>query len=167
MGSSVLYRDELIDDSILVPRPEIPVILWPETRGRFVVDGSRETPIRTFEYESHVVAESAVEFGRAARNMAEFELNGLSEAEREIVSEAIEEGVYVVWDDEPVPDAMYRLAGRFEDQEHIVHPDEELIANDSESAQNETLSGEYVVRYEGNLYWIHLFLQNEDEAQTN
>ena len=160
MSSTVRYRDDQINDSVLVPESEKSVIVWPDARGRFTVDGSRATAIRTFEYESRVVAESAENYGRDVRKRIEFELGDLTDAEREIVSEAVNEGIYLISENESVPDAMYRLAGRFENQEKLVRPDKDL-------AQDDSINGDYVIRYQGSVYRSTLTLSNGDEALSS
>lgn len=146
-GSSILYLDGEVPDSALVPEPERPVIVWDgDTKGRFEVEGSRETRLETYRYRSRVVDPSASAFGAEIRDRYAFALSGLTAAEREVVAEAIEGG-YSVAPDETPPDAVWRLADRF-----VAH-DEVRPVWESGDGRDGDPSGEYIVRYDGEVYW--------------
>lgn len=148
-GSTLLYFEPEIPESALVPQPDYPVIEWEgATRGRFTVDGSYETEVKTFRYTSEQVHPSAREFGRSVQDRYEFTLSGLTEGERAIVTEAIEEEHgWVVPPDESPPTALYSLIERFSRQEEVRQVWED------EADRSENPSGSYIVRYEGTLYW--------------
>lgn len=149
-GSSLLYTREEIPESMLVPEPEYPILVWDEdTRGRFEVGGSSDTALNTYRYVSEQVAPSAAAYGRRLREEVGFKLSGLSDGERRIVEQAVEnEHGYTVPSDESPPDALWRLAERFRPRRG-VHDD----PGDSPS-----MSGTYVVRYEGSWYWTGFYV---------
>lgn len=149
IGSSLLYYEPEISDSALVPEPEHTVIEWDAgTRGRFTVDGSYETTVNTYQYVSEQVHPSAEQFGRSIRERHEFWLTGLSDGERAIVTEAIEnERGWVLMPDESPPDALYSLINRFSKREEVLWEWED------EDDRTEGPSGNYIVRYEGTVYW--------------
>lgn len=148
-GSSLTYFEPEIAESALVPVPEHTVIEWDSgARGRFSVDGSYDTEVKTYRYTSELVHPSARAFGRSIRERYEFTLSGLSGAERAIVTEAIgNEHGWVVPPDESPPDAVYGLVERFGGRQSVRRVWED------EDARSEGPGGEYIVRYEGVLYW--------------
>lgn len=149
-GSTILYTDEESAESRLVPDPEFSVIVWDdETRGRWTVDGSYDSPLRTYRYDAEVVHESAARFGADIREKYAFELSGLSSGERDIVNSAIEDS-YVVSPDSSPSDAFWKLAERFGRHDEYYRDDEDRAADD------DPVSGTYLVRYEGAVYWTQV-----------
>ena len=85
-GTFLLYLNEEIPNSALVPDPKYSGIVWDaETRGRFTVNGSYKTELNTYQYSSWVVNTSAEKYGKQIRQNRVFELSGLSEKQRDIV----------------------------------------------------------------------------------
>lgn len=148
-GSSLLYYDPEVPESALVPDPEYTVIEWDaETRGRFTVEGSRDTNVNTYRYSAEQVHPSAESFGRSIRKQHEFIISGLSDGERAIVTEAIEnQGGWVLLPDESPPDALYSLINRFSKREAVLREWED------EDDRPEGPSGNYIVRYDATVYW--------------
>ncbi|SEO82988.1 hypothetical protein SAMN04487948_105366 [Halogranum amylolyticum] len=159
-GTSVRYLDAHVPDSALVPDPAYSVVVWDaETRGEFSVDGSRETPLRTYEYTASVVADSAATLGRELRERYEFTLSGLSAAEREIVAEAVDgDDGYVVPADHPLPDAMRRLGSRFRSRDDVEYAGSET-GDDPPS-----VDGTYLVRYDEEVYWTRIHVTRPSTA---
>jgi hypothetical protein len=159
-GTSVRYLDENVPDSALVPDPAYSVIVWDaETRGDFSVDGSRETPLQTYEYTADVVADSAATFGRALRERYEFTLSGLAPDEQDVVTEAIDaEHGYVVPTDDPLPEAMRRLGERFRLQDDVEY------AGSEEHEEDPTVDGTYLVRYDDEVYWTRIHVSQPSTA---
>ena len=85
------------------------------------------------------------------RERFSFELAGLPEAQQGIVETAITDGPYVVGPDETPSDALVTLANRFRgyEQAHGLGEDGE-----------DDLSGTYLVRYQGGVYWTTLVVQH-------
>jgi hypothetical protein len=156
-GSSLLYLDEEIPDSMLVPNPEYSVVVWDDdTRGRFEVSGSYDTELNTYRFTAQQVDSSVTAYGQTLRKEYEFELVDLSDGERDVVQEAIEsEHGYAVPGDESPPDALETLAERFQTRRPIQGG-----KDDSPS-----ISGTYVVRYDGEVYWTRLFV-DESKFRT-
>jgi hypothetical protein len=170
-GSTVLYLDSEISGSMLVPDPEFPVLVWPETAGRIEVDEGYDSELKTYRYSTSLVAESAAEYGRRIRDEYEFRLSGLSAEERAIVREAMrrpserylyrdrnasgtdsapedgesekldDEG-YVVGEEETAPPALRSLFRRFESERGLY-----------DDPGEQEMQGTYLVRYEGQVYW--------------
>jgi len=165
-GSSLLYLDSEIPDSALVPDPERSVIVWDsETKGRFEVDDSYETDLKEYRYESAEVHSSAEEFGAQVREEYVFELSGLSEAEREILDEAIVPDDYSVPADENPPDAALKLATRFRPHEEVRYAWEESDEGaGEETAGRDRIDGTYLLRYEGEVYWTSVQVAREFET---
>lgn len=176
-GSSMLYLDSEISESVLVPDPQYSVIVWGEDdRGRFEVDGSHSTELKTYRYESEQVHPSAEQFGEQVRQKYEFTLSGLSDAEREIVREAIDsEQGYTVPPDESLPDSVWRLAKRFRTHEEVRRAWEDGAENeagesvdggDTETTPAPSIPGTYLVRYEGEVYWANVYVTREMTTAT-
>lgn len=81
------------NESVFVPDQEYDVIVQGEDRYRVTVD-TRTTTESTYRYEVTEVADSTTEFAESAREMYLAELTGLSDAEREVVEEAIDDGYF-------------------------------------------------------------------------
>jgi hypothetical protein len=148
-GSTLLYYEPEVSQSALVPEPDYPVIEWDdETRGRFTVDGSYDETVDTYRYAVEQVHPSAARFGRSIRERHEFRLFGLSDGERTIITEAIEnERGWVLMPNESPPDALYSLIDRFSRREEVLREWED------ENDRTEGPSGNYIVRYDGTVYW--------------
>jgi hypothetical protein len=160
VGTSLLYTDEQADRSVLVPETDIAVIEWENgNRASWAVDGSHETTRKTYRY---TITETtpASEYGADIREQYAWELSELSDAERRIVEAAVRverraggtpEGTldrpHVVGPAETPSTAMVSLIGRFRAHEH---------APGSGSSATERVSGHYLVRYDGTVYWTYL-----------
>lgn len=156
-GSALRYLDSQIPESALVPEPEYSVVVWNEDdRGRFEVDSSHSTELKTYRYESMQVHPSASEYGEEVRQKYAFTLSSLTDPEREIVRKAIEsEHGYSVPPDESLPDAAWRLAKRFR-----AH-DEVRYAWEDERGDTRPIDGTYLVRYDGEVYWTRIHVSSE------
>ncbi len=149
IGSGFVYLRSEIPDSELVPKPKHAVIdFGDDTRGRFTVDNSHDTELKTYEYSSKLVNDSAAAFGAKIREQCEFALSGLSDRETKIVSQAIRaDSGYVVPRDESLPDGMRRLAERFDGQTTL-----DGVLQNRTGGSSPTLVGDCVVRYDGKPY---------------
>ncbi|WP_435182016.1 twin-arginine translocation signal domain-containing protein [Halorussus sp. AFM4] len=164
VGSSLRYREREVPESALVPEPDRPVIVWDdETSGRFEVDGSRETSLKTYRYRAEQVDPSAEAYGAEVRERYAFALSGLSSAERDIVSQAIEdEGGYYVPGGEKPPDAVWNLARRFRPREEVRSAWED----DEDGRTVPGVDGTYLVRYDGEVYWTEIRVSREAFTTT-
>lgn len=148
-STSVHYLDEAVDDSVLVPEPEFDVIAWPETRGRFEVDGQRDQPLKTYEYTADVVAEPIEAYGREVRELVAVELDSLDDDAAAVVDEAIDDSPYAVPAEDDLSAAESAIVDRFEDEEQVRRPNES--PRDSTAA-----GGEYVAQYNERVYWTEI-----------
>lgn len=147
IGTTFLYTDADREQSVLVPDSEYAYIVWEDgAQAEWVVDDASDTTLNTYEYTATQVA-TAAEYGRRMRERFAFELSTLSAAQRDIVQTAIEEERYVVGPDESPPPALVGLADRFRAHEQAHGLDE---------AGEGDLSGTYLVRYDGEVYWTTL-----------
>ena len=105
---------------------------------RIAVEADREVTVNTYEYGAEQVAESATDLGQQLRDRYLFTLSGLSDAERNIVQQAIE-GSY--FPDGEVPDAFRTLADRFRAHDAV---------------DSDEYGGDWLVRYDGTGYWVDL-----------
>lgn len=151
-GTSILYTDEEREQSALVPASEYAYIVWADgSEAAWFVDDSSETTLNTYEYAASPYA-TAAEYGKRMRDRMSFELDGLAEAEADIVRTAVDEGRFVVEPEETPTPAFRSLADRFRDQEQVHGLDEEGEGD---------LNGPYLVRYDGEVYWTVLLINTE------
>ncbi|REA00512.1 hypothetical protein DEQ92_19770 [Haloferax sp. Atlit-6N] len=156
IGTTFLYTDTEREQSVLVPESEYSYITWgDETEAEWVVDDAYDTTLNTYRYTAEHVA-TAAGYGQQMRERFAFDLSGLSEAQREIVETAIADGQYIVGPDETPSDALVALADRFRGHEQAHGLDEDGEGD---------LSGTYLVRYQGDVYWTTLVVQR-DAFQT-
>jgi len=137
VGASAIYDDADREASVLVPKAEYGAVERDGERFPFEVVGRDEVDAYEYRYEATRVAEDAAAFAERIRSAHLFELSGLSDAEREIVEEAIDGGYY----DGSVSDAFSSLAERFRDHDAVEPSD---------------WGGEFLVRYDGTDYWADL-----------
>jgi hypothetical protein len=80
----------------------------------------------------------------------------LTDGERSIVEAAVSnDGPYVVQEGEDVPDGLSRLAARLRDHGHVPEYSRgEPTATSDDAAR----SGQYLVRYQGDVYWTTIYL---------
>jgi hypothetical protein len=156
IGTTFLYTDTEQEQSVLVPDPKYSYIRWDEdTEAEWVVDDAYDTTLNTYRYTASQVA-TAAEYGRKMRKQFAFELADLPEAQQEIIQTAIEEGDYVVEPETTPSGALTRLADRFREQEQVRALDETGEGD---------LSGPYLVRYDGEVYWT-VFLARSKAFET-
>ncbi|WP_135827087.1 hypothetical protein [Halorussus ruber] len=156
IGTTFLYTDAEREQSVLVPESEYSYITWDNgTEAEWVVDDAYDTTLNTYRYTAEQVA-TAADYGQQMRERFAFELTGLPDAQRDIVETAITEGQYIVGPDETPSDALVALADQFRGHEQAHGLDEDGEGD---------LSGTYLVRYQGDVYWTTLVVQR-DAFQT-
>lgn len=156
VGTTFLYTDAERHQSVLVPESEYSYLTWDDgTEAEWVVDDAYDTTLNTYRYTADQVT-TAADYGQQMRERFAFELSGLPEVQRDIVETAITDGQYIVGPDETPPDALVALADRFRGHEQ-AHGLDETGEGD--------LSGTYLVRYQGDVYWTTLVIQR-DALQT-
>lgn len=157
VGTVVTYTPEEEAASVLVPDPEYDYITWAggET-AEWVVDDRWETEQHRYRLSADRVA-SAAAYGRQVREAYAFELSGLSDAERDVVETAIaEEHGYTVPAERTPSPAVDTLVDRFRTRD-------EVAANRDPGPG---VSGTYVVRYDGGVYWTRLRAHESDPTGT-
>lgn len=106
VGVSYGTAEELGGESVFVPERQYDILVHEGRRYRIVVD-SRTAAEATYRYDVTEVAPDIETFADQVRDRYLFELTGLSEAERAVVEEAIDETYYE--DDEPFRSVADRL----------------------------------------------------------
>lgn len=155
-GVETVYTDDEIADSVLVPSSDYEIIEWSSgTTARVTVEESSGTEQRTYEYTAQQVHESATKFGRSVRADHAFVLTDLPEEQASVVSTAIEHDHGYQVDEGDPPEAFSRLVDRFA-RESEVTP----VYEDDES--DSSVSGSYIVRYDGEIYWTELFVSESN-----
>ena len=154
ISTSLLYPQSDVEQSELIPETEADqttppwvIIEWPDVRAEWVVHESMNTSMKRYRY---TVAETSPpsEIGADIREQFEWVLSDLSAAERDIVGAAIEEDGYVVGPDENPPPALQSLVDRFNGHDRVSY--------DGNTEWTDGVSGDYLARYEGTVYWITL-----------
>lgn len=158
-GAPFVYMEDEVSESVLVPGPDQPVIVWDSgIQAQITIESRSEETVKEFTYSAHVVHESAEGYGEEIRQEHEFQLSSLSEAQERIVSKAIsDEHGYDVSQDESTPDSFDELVEYFSDEETVTPED---------STPDSTVSGVYIVEYEETNYWTKLF-RPEDRNETS
>lgn len=152
IGTTFLYTDAEREQSVLVPDSEYSFIVWENgAQAEWVVDDAYDTTLNTYEYTATQV-DTAAEYGRRMRERFAFALSNLSDAQRDIVETAISEEQYVVGPDETPPSPLVALTDQFRDHEQAHGLDE---------AGESDLSGTYLVRYDGKVYWTTLVVHGD------
>jgi hypothetical protein len=152
IGTTFRYTDAEHERSVLVPEPEYSVVVWgPDRRARFAVDGTRGVTSRTYRYTVSRVAD-ADGYGRRLRREYGFELTGLSAAERDVVEAATEtDDRFTVPPTATPTEGIRSLSERFRPQ---MSP---LSVREPDREHSGQVSGSYVVRYDGTVYWTQLY----------
>lgn len=147
VGTTFTYTPEEVSSSVLVPDPEYEYVAWEggET-AEWVVGDSWDAEQKRYRYEAEAVAPAAA-YGADVRERYGFELSGLTDAERDVVEQAVaDDHGYTVPPDETPSPGMERLADRFRDHEEVaVHHEPSPGA-----------SGRYLPEYDGTVYWTSL-----------
>ena len=143
IGASTRYNDSELEQSVLVPN-ERTVVLYEGEGYQVAFDGTSEYTMETYRYTATRVANGSEEYAGDLEDEYRFTLSGLSDAEQEVVGAAIEDGYYAEDRDD---EAFRSLLDRFRRQNAIVH---------------EESHGEWLVRYDGEVYWADLWYDGFD-----
>lgn len=137
--TTVAYYDERgRSESVFVPEAEYDAVVLNDRRYPIELANSVEMEGYNYHYEAERVASTDEEFLSWLRSEYRFDLTGLPEAEREIVTEAIEESAYFGSGDDAFESLSERLLSR------------PAIERD------EFDNGEWFVRYDGTEYLAEL-----------
>lgn len=136
-GVGRTYSDSEAEQSVLVPEQEYDAVVYEGTTYPIRVGDGRTVTVYDYRYEAAEVAASAAEFAERMRAEYLFTLSGLSGAERDVVTEAIDDGYY----EGETSDAFESLVDRFRS-----HP----------AVESDEWGGQWLTRYEGTVYWADL-----------
>lgn len=163
--TALAYSEAEREQSALVPSPTHSVIVWDSgRRARITVETARETTVKTYHYTSERVA-PVREYGQDIREQHEFQLSELSDAERQIIQEAIEsKSGYQFASSDEEPEATPTSALRALVERFRAH-DPFLVPENRAAGASAGVEGKYLVRYDGQVYWTELHI-DEDEFNT-
>lgn len=134
----IRYTDDtVINESVLVSSAEYDLVVV-DDQVVSIETQQTETTVTTFTYELEVLADSLGAYGEELRTDRLVDLESIPEEERELLDEAIEDEQVVV--------------GR--DDEAFMTLGERLLAHEPIYIQDRV--GEWLVDYEGELYWTEL-----------
>jgi hypothetical protein len=137
MGASAVYTPEEAEGSRLV-NEDVSAVRYEGAAYPVTVE-TRPADRYRYRVETTRVADDAAAYGAELKREFLFTLSGLTEAEREVVARAIDDGYY----ESSGSDAFESVARRFLEHEPVIgDPAEE---------------GQYLVRYEGTDYWADLY----------
>ncbi|MFC7097917.1 hypothetical protein [Halobaculum marinum] len=168
--TSLHYRPEAVEESVLVPDPEYAAVVWPDGPATIEVDDRGSYTVYTYEVTADRVSSTA-DFGADVRERFGWTLDGLTDAERDIVETAVGqtptgdvpheragEGYHVAHDEEP-SDALRSLVDRFRAHDPVRFEWES-------PPETWRVSGDYVVTYEGTVYWTRLSVDESAFTET-
>jgi len=148
------YVESAAGSSTLLERETEQVVVTYEGRQYAVeVAETREVTLDTYRYEATRVADSPEAYADALTRRYAFTLSDLDENETRVVESALDDGYYADSTDDAGFDA---LVDRF-----LAHP----------AVERDDHSGHWIVRYEGQRYWVELrfgaFVENEEGTITS
>ncbi|WP_435364091.1 hypothetical protein [Haloarchaeobius sp. DYHT-AS-18] len=147
IGTGFLYTHAEREESVLVPDPAYSYIVWENgNEAEWVVDRASDTTIYTYRYTAEHV-DTVDAYASKLRDRFAFELGELPAGQRDIVETAIEDGAYLVEPDDELPSAFRELTDEFRGREQVRALDE---------TPEDGLNGDYLVRYDGTVYWTRL-----------
>lgn len=138
MGAVSTYNDTEVEESVFVPEPRYDVVVYEGEAYAVRLDGTREVTVNTYRYTAEAVANSTDEYARDLKEEYLFTLEGLTDVEREVVEAAIEDDYYAENDDD---EAFRSVLERFRRHDAV---------------ESEEAHGEWLVRYDGEVYWAQL-----------
>jgi len=151
VGISSTYTDAEAESSVLVTDQEYDAVRY-EGKSYPLNVRAESTTLTVYRYEATLVADSPESYGQQLRDDYEFELSGLSDAERSVVDAALNDTNYIEDSDNQ---GFASLVDRFRAQDPVVETD---------------YYGNYVVRYDGGLYWAEMdygsYVEDDDEPSS-
>lgn len=150
-GTRQVYTDAETEASVLVTTQEHDAVRY-EGQVYPIGVGVESRTLTTYRYESTLVAESAAAYAGQLRDRYEFELSGLSDGEREVVTGALNDTNYIEDSDN---EAFASLVDRFRSHRPVAEDD---------------YYGYYVVSYERQLYWAEMdygsYVEDDEDGPT-
>ncbi|MFP4633098.1 MAG: hypothetical protein ACLFMT_06660 [Halobacteriales archaeon] len=147
----VRYWEEETEDSALAPESEYPAVSHEESTWTVDVEGPNELSEDDLRYSVQEIAASDAEMAESIRDEHVFELSGLSDDERDLVREAIDEGYY----------------GSSNDEFESVA----LKIREHDAVRSDEWGGDWIVEYEGDVYLVNLHhppsMTEQDEGSSD
>lgn len=137
LGAATRYDDAELERSVLVSDRSA-VVVYEGEPYPVRLDGTSEMTVETYRYTATTVADSPGEYAADLTDEYRFTLSGLSEEERAVVDAAVEDGYYADGTD----DEAFRSVLETFRRHKAVHREETY--------------GEWLVRYDGEVYWAQL-----------
>jgi len=138
LGVPVAYTEAEAERSVLVPDQRYDAVVYEGDPYRIATDDVQRRPLETIRYEATRVADGPGAFAAELTDRYAFTLSGLSDAERDVVESAAG-GSYTAEsvDDEGFAGVVERVRAH-------------------EAVREEGGNGDWIVRYDGQLYWAQL-----------
>ncbi|MFB6254432.1 MAG: hypothetical protein ABEI06_07475 [Halobacteriaceae archaeon] len=148
-GVGVVYTDSERSQSILLSKNEI-VLRYQGEKYQLVVGDSESVTIYTYRYTATKVANSVNEYASHLKNKYLFTLSNLSKAEKSVINKAIDGGY------------------RAEDTNDTAFKSVLSIFQQHKAVTRTETSGKWIVRYQGDVYWVDLYIGEfaESESET-
>lgn len=143
MGVGAVFTPQEAEASRLV-NEEITAVRYEGAAYPITVE-TRPADRYLYRIEATRIADDAAAYGAELTVEYQFTLSGLSDDEREVVAQAIDDGYY----EGSASDAFESVARRFFEHEPIIGANAE--------------EGDYLVRYDGTDYWADLYAPFVDE----
>lgn len=156
VAATVVYANSERSQSALVPTPTHSVIEWSSGhRAHVTVKDATPTTLTTYQYSASKI-QSVAAYGQHLRDQYGFTLSELSTAEAKIVKQAIsQDNGYVVPLGTALPKAFRTLLHAFNSQ----RPVEDMSVS--------SVSGAYLVTYQGKTYWTTLTVQSAAASSSS
>lgn len=138
IGAGVVLSDAEQNQSVLLHQPYDAIVYDGETYPIHVAE-ARNTTVNTYRYTATPVANSSAAYAQQLKQNYLFTLSGLSEREQAVVTDAIDGGYYAEETDDT---AFQTVLDRFQQYEAVTQ---------------EKGDGEWLVKYDGEVYWVDLY----------
>lgn len=136
MGAGRRYNDSEVESSVLISGA-YEAVEYDGERYPIRVD-TRDVTVTTYRYTTEKVASSSSEYADSIRDRYLFTLSELSDAERDVIEESMNETYYA---DSSTDAAFESVLERFSEHDAVVRNEHR---------------GEWIVRYQGEVYWAEL-----------
>jgi hypothetical protein len=139
VGTRVTYAEAAAANSTVLSHAGASmVVVYEGEEYALTVEESEDTTLGVYRYEATLRAESTEAYAEALKSEHAFTPSGLSDEEASVVEEALDGSYYAESTDD---EGFAGLVDRFRDREGI---------------RKDEYSGEFLVRYEGRLYWVEM-----------
>lgn len=151
-GVGVTYGEAEAESSVFLTERSYDAVRYEGDVYPIRVSETESVTLTNYRYEAELVAESPDAYADHVVDRYEFELSGLSDAERDVVDQSLN-GTY--YPESTGDDGFDALVVRFRGQQ---------------SVSGDEYSGSWVVRYEGQRYWVEMdygaFVQDSDAVTS-